>query len=286
MRIIRLVALLATLAVGTLGCEGDLDIVHGLNEHEANEILVVLESRSIPAKKQIEEGRVVTWAIVVSGGQATDALRVLVANKLPKPRSTGLSEVYPAGSGGLIPTKSEEKAKFLMAMQGEIERMLKSFPGIQEARVAVVIPEKDVVRDLETPPPPATASVGIVYNPVNGKPPIAEDRVKKLVAAAVEDLKATNVEVIMQENSPPILLGGAAMANGKGPAVATARPVLGIKVLDGDSRKKAMGLLGLFGVLAVIGVIIGIVGIVRSVALKGKLSKAEAEVAAMRKARQ
>ena len=259
-----------------VACEGELDIVHGLSELEANEILVVLESRSISARKQIEEGRVITWAIFVPGGQSAEALRTLVANKLPKPRSQGLADVYPAGSGGLITTRSEEKAKFLMAIQGEIEAMLKSFPGVQEANVGVVIPEKDVVRDLENPPPPATASVAIVYNPVNGQPPLSEEKIKKLVAASVEDLKEKNVQVVMKENKPPVLLGAASAKNGAAP-VATASPILGIKVVDKDSRNKALGLLSIFGVVAVIGLVLGIVGIIRSTSLNSKLKKAEAE---------
>ena len=161
-----LVCVVASLA-WVAGCAGDIAIVHMLEEVEANEILVVLDAKEITGKKVVQEGRVVTWSVSVPEIDAKDAMRLLVANRLPKARSSGYKDVYPPGGGGLIPTKSEEKAKFMMAVQGEIERKLKSMPGIVQAHVSVVQPDKDVVRDLDTPPPAATASVAIVYNPID-----------------------------------------------------------------------------------------------------------------------
>jgi type III secretion system YscJ/HrcJ family lipoprotein len=270
--------------LSSAGCAGELDIVHGLTEFEANQILVVLGSQGIDAMKLKEEGRIVTWAIVVPDSDSQRALTLLVKNKLPKTRAQGLAEVYPAGSSGLIPTKSEEKAKFMMAVQGELERKLKTLPGVQEAHVSVVSPDKDVIRDLDTPPPPATASVAIVFNPEkNGKPPIDPSSVQKLIAAAVEELKPENVEVFLKENEPMRLVGleGEVASN----VQVAGETVLGIKVVSKKAGTRAKGILGLSGGLAIMGLLLGIIGIVRSVSLKGKLSKAEAEVAALKKAR-
>lgn len=284
-RVSRIAFRLALLSLLTLpvACEGEQDIVHGLDELEANHILVVLESQGVSAGKMKEEGRIPTWAVLVPEGRAMDALRILVANRLPKPRSQGLAQVYPAGSGGLIPTKTEEKAKFLLALQGEVENMLKALPGVQDARVSVVVPEKDIVRDLDTPPPPATASVAIVYNPENDAKPIEEDKVRELVAAAVEDLKPNNVQVVMKENRPPILISpsGETISAENG----AAETVLGIRVVDANAGKKAKQRLALFAVAAVLGVALGIFGVVRMILLNRKLAKSDAELASIKKAR-
>lgn len=284
-RVSRIAMYLALLGLSTLtvACEGEQDIVHGLDEIEANHILVVLESQGVSAGKMKEEGRIPTWAVLVPEGRAMDALRILVANRLPKPKSQGLAQVYPAGSGGLIPTKTEEKAKFLLALQGEVENMLKALPGVQDARVTVVVPEKDIVRDLDTPPPPATASVAIVYNPENDEKPIEEDKVRELVAAAVEDLKIDNVKVVMKENRPPVLISPSGDALSE--ANAAAETVLGIRVVDANAGKKAKGLLALFGGAALLGVALGIFGVVRMVLLNRKLAKSDAELVSIKKAR-
>lgn len=268
-----------------VGCDGPLNVVHGLNELEANEVLVVLDSQGINGEKVLEEGRVVTWAVQVPGGRSKEALQILVANKLPKARSTGLKDIYGAGSSGLIPTKTEEKAKFLLAMQGEIETMLKSLPGIQNASVSVVVPDKDVIRDIDTPPTPATASVAIVYNPdAEGKKPVDEERVQKLVANAVEGLKPDKVQVLMKENRPPILLG----SNGdvsSALAPLAGEEVLSIRVVDRKAAVQARLVIGIFGALTLLGVLVGVLGIVRSTNLKTRLARAEAETQALRRAR-
>ena len=265
-------------------CAGEIDIVHGLNELEANRILVVLGSQGIDATKIKEEARVITWAIIVSQSDAQRSLQILVENNLPQTRSTGLAEVYPAGGGGLIPTKSEEKAKFMMAIQGEIERKLKTLPNVQQAHVSVVNPDKDVIRDLDTPPPPSTASVALVYNPgPKGGPPASIEEIKNLVSASVEDLRGENVEVLLKANVAGMMLVGT--DDEDGPAVAMGEKVLGIQVANKGAGKKAMAMFGIFGALALIGIIIGGVGIGRAVSLKKKLSKAIAEAASMKKAR-
>lgn len=276
----------ALLLASTVACEGQVDVVHGLTEYEANEILVVLESQGIIGLKRTEEGRVVSYAIHVGGGDRAFALRLLVANQLPKQRSEGLNQVYPAGTSGLIPTRSEEKAKFLMAIQGEVEKKLKAIPGVRIAHVSVVMPDKEIIRDIDEKPPVATASVAIVFNlDADGKIPITEVQVKELVAASIEALKPTNVQVIMKENRAMTIVDISGGKRPKGVGLA-GETVLGIKVVDKKAGMKAKLYLGLFGALAVIGIILGLVGLLRALSLRSKLSKAEAEVASMKKARQ
>jgi type III secretion protein J len=282
--LLGVLALLSGAAV-TTACTNMTTVVHGLDEFEANEILVVLEAKGIGGDKLIEEGRQVAYSVAVPGVDVQTAMRILVANRLPRSRSMGLKEVYPAGGGGLIPTRSEEKAKFLMAMQGEVERKLKALPGVVHAHVSIVVPDKDIVRDLDTPPPPATAAVGLVYNPIDerGTASVTEPDVQRLVAASVEDLKAGNVQVVMKRNLPMNLVDIAA-EGGSVDAPVAAASVLGIRVADKRSAAKAMVLLGIFGVVAVLGIAVGIGGIARSIGLNRRLQRTEAQMASMQKA--
>ena len=283
MRTLRLVIAAVTLSTA-LACAGELDIVHGLTELEANEILVVLMKQGVSAKKMKEEGRVVTWAVIVPEPDVENALTTLVRNKLPKERSAGLKEVYPPGSSGLIPTKSEEKAKMMMAIQGEIEGKLKSLPGVVKAHVSVVVPDKDIIRDLDTPPPPATASVAIVYNPtVEDEPPINEDQVAMLVAASIEGLKQENVQVLLKRNVPTNLVD---QKDDDTQGMMAGEKVLGIKVIYKKSGSKLKGILAVFGVAAGLGVILAFVGIGRSISMKRKLTQAEGQLKSFKKSSQ
>ena len=188
---------------GLTGCAGEFALVHKLTENEANQIMVILVAQGIEATKIEEPGRIVTYNIIVSGNDREEALKLLVANKLPKEKSSGLQQVYPAGSGGMIPSQSEEKARFLMAIQGEIEIKLKTFPNIVSAHVSVVIPEKDIVRDVGADAPKPSASVALIYNPQkDGTSGLTEEDIKNLVSASIEGLTPDGVRVVISPNRP------------------------------------------------------------------------------------
>lgn len=274
-------------AVFLVGCAEPAEIVHGLNELEANEILVVLGSQDISATKKKEEGRVVTWAVVVEESDRQAGLSLLVKNRMPKKRAQGLAEVYPAGGGGLIPTKSEEKAKYLMAIQGEIERKLKTLPGAQEAHVSVVIPDKDIIRDLDTPPPPATAAVALIYNAnEEGGPPAEEQKIKDLVAASVEDLRGENVTVLMSENRAMLnVIGASGVKDPKKPKKNSNMTFANIAVENNQSMQKLKVLIGALGGAAGIFLLLGIAGVVRAMSQGRKLAKAQNEIAALKRAK-
>jgi type III secretion protein J len=281
----RLLILSVVVAAFFTACAGEQEIVSGLTEYEANEILVVLEAKGIEAQKTKAEGRTVTYNVVVGGVDAKDAMRLLVANHLPRVRSNGLPEVYPAGGGGLIPTKSEEKAKFMMALQGEIEKKLKVLPGIVAAQVTIVSPEKDVVRDLDTTPPNSTASVAIVYNAIDerGTAAVKEDEVKNLVAASVEDLKPANVMVVMKKNVPATLVNDYA-DSGSVEAPVAAVTAYGFKFADKKSAAKAQIFVIVGALVCILSLGVGAGAIVRSMGLRRAKQKAEAELTSMRKA--
>ncbi len=281
----RICALVLT-SVALTACAGERAIVHGLEEWEANEILVVLDSKGIPCDKLVEEGRIVTWQVVVPGNVASDALRLLVANHLPRQKPMVMSKVYPPGGGGLIPTKSEEKAKMLMAIQGEVERKLQQLPGIVQVHVSIVQPDKDVVRDLDTPPPNPMASVAMVFNPIDdrGTSSVTPDDVKMLVSASVEDLKPSNVTVIMKRNAPTAIIDPASPEAGAAGPVTT-KSVFGVKVADAKSAERIQLVLAALGLAAVLGLVLGVFGLARSVQLKSRVRKAEAQVTSMTKAR-
>lgn len=214
---IRLVTFLflSTLTLGLAGCQSQKEIVSNLSESDANQVLVVLASQKIDAQKVLVPGRTPTYSVTVKSSAVMEALKILVENRIPSQSSTGYDAVYPAGSSGLIPTKEESKAKFLMALQGEVESMLRVLPGVVDAQVRIVMPDTDTVRDINAPLPKATASVAIVYNPIDnlGGAAVEESEIRNLVASAVEDLSQNNVTVVMTPNLPLHLVGATPPVN-------------------------------------------------------------------------
>jgi type III secretion protein J len=174
-------------------------IVQKINEREANEILEVLDEANIPVNKGvIDTGRDVFFSIQVPSNQRIKAIKILNQYNLPRPRDKGYNEVFGAGSSGLIPTNTEERAKLLQALEGEIQSQLKLVDGILDAQVNIVMPQEDALRttkDIQSLP---SASVTIKYMPTaSGAKPLSEPQVQAIVAAAVEKLTADRVVVVM-----------------------------------------------------------------------------------------
>ena len=194
--------------VALAGCEAEVE--HGLNEKDANEIRVVLSQQGIPSEKRHEEGGdKPTWAILVPKGEVNRATELLVANHLPPDHQPGLSQTYATPS--MVPTATEEKARYIGALQGELAQTLESVDGVLSARVNVNIPESSDLEDRQKRPTPS-ASVVITYRrtknaqgQLEDKPPVSEDKIKALVARAIPDLTPASVEVAL---TPANLPGG------------------------------------------------------------------------------
>jgi type III secretion protein J len=182
------ILLLASAASCTTG------VLHGLDEPAANEALAALERAGIGAEKVAEEGgQTPAFALRVSRGDAARALDVLRVRGLPRERRHGFAEVY--GQASLIPTASEERARYLEATAGEIERTLETAEGIISARVHLVLEDVDPLSLQGKPRTGARAAV--LLKAAQGRAPLAETDVQKLVAGSVPGLDPGAVAVVV-----------------------------------------------------------------------------------------
>jgi type III secretion protein J len=185
--------LLALLVTATFwGCT--TGVLHGLDEQSANEALATLERAGIGAEKASEEGgKTAAFSLRVVRGDAARALDILRAHGLPRERRHGFAEVY--GQASLIPTASEERARYLEATAGEIERTLETAEGIVGARVHLVLEEIDPL-SLEGRPR-GGARAAVLIKAAEGRTPLAETDIKNLVAGSVPGLDPSAVAVVV-----------------------------------------------------------------------------------------
>jgi type III secretion protein J len=179
------------------------EIASGLSEQEAQEMIAVLRENGLEAVSVRTEGAdrnaPPAWALKVRGGaqNAVFAWRILQENGLPRQKVKGLEEVF--STTGMIPTASEEKARLIMALSGELSRTLKSIQGVVDARVQVVLPDNSPLLD-KSQWSPTTASVLLKYR--GTQLPLSEDEVKRVVARGVEGLQPDNVAVVFKKVEP------------------------------------------------------------------------------------
>jgi len=215
-----------------IGCS--TPIQHGLDETTANEVLTALERGGIEASKTRDDSNGEAFVISVPRADALRALQVLQSLGLPRGRRAGFGEVYKQAS--LVPTPTEERARYLEALAGEIERTLETVDGVVTARVHLVLPEPD---PLAVDGKPRVAAQAAVLLKVRGAATaLREVDVQKLVAGSVAGLLPEAVAVVVTpatESPSP-----------RTPALASVGPVQ----VDPGSRKLLAGLL--LGGLAVI----------------------------------
>jgi type III secretion protein J len=205
----RLFATIPTLARGglcwaflTLGCfviagctEG---LAHGLDETEANRVVVALLEHQIAAGKKQDPNHEGQFLVEVAQSDVATGLQVLGAAGLPAQRNPGVLAAL--GEGGLVNSPGVEQTKRYVGVAGDLERSLAELDSVLTARVHIAVPEAEPLgRDENSPHP--TASVLLRHRGVT--PPVSQSDVARLVAAAVPGLPTPSVVVVFASVPAP-----------------------------------------------------------------------------------
>jgi type III secretion protein J len=165
-------------------------VTAGLDEADANRVVVALEQQGIDAQKEADptaEGR---FRVVVSRDDASRALATMADEQLPRPKTRGVFEATDRGQ--LVPSQAAEHAALASGMAGELERTLSGIDGVLSARVHLNLPLRDALRD--GPAPKATASVLVEHR--GATPPLAPEAIQRLVAGGAPGLAPSDVAVV------------------------------------------------------------------------------------------
>lgn len=261
------VLVLLSLAFLGLGCKQAIN--QDLTEDQANEILVVLDQNGIHGEKVlIPGGETPKFSIQVGARDASQAWQVLRENDLPKPAKRGFSEVF--GKTSLIPTAMEEKALYLEATTGELGKTIEAINGVIDARVHVVLPDSDILKNELQGPTQPKAAVLIKYKvDRNGNAPYRAEDIRQLVANSIEGLKPTDVTVVSSQvysDRPPEMI------------------FVGPLKVSRDTRNPLIAGVGLFVLVIVFLVVVMMMMAKSSMSLKKEVGRLKAAAAASRAA--
>lgn len=198
-QLIRLLLILFFLTSLT-SCESRRTIVNGLEEKDANEILVFLASKNIDATKiqAASEGgggaRIVLWNISVPNAQANEAMALL--NQVGLPRRPGKNLLGIFANVGLVPSGMEQKIRYQAGLAEQIANTIRKIDGVLDADVQISFPEEDPLNPGATKQK-ITASVYVKHSGVLDDPNAhLVTKIKRLVAGSVPGLDFDNVTVI------------------------------------------------------------------------------------------
>jgi type III secretion protein J len=214
----RLAPLLLALAAAC----GEEELLHGLDEAQANQSLVALGEDGIPGRKAREDGSEGGWTVTVPSTEGGRARRLLAARELPRARPPGFAEVF--GKGSMVPTPAEERALYQHALAGELARSLETIDGVVEARVHLALPAPDPLRP-ETRAAPRAAVLLKCRAEARAEVELLAAGIRALIAGAAEGLDPVGVAVVIAEagatpppreprarSTSPVLAGLAALA--------------------------------------------------------------------------
>jgi type III secretion protein J len=165
----------------------------GLNEVEANQVVVALDRAELAARKRTATGSggpSDLYEVTVASSEATQAMRLLEEQGLPRPVPPGFDALF--RDTGALATPAEERARVIAASAGELSRSLEHLPGVLSARVHVAIPNSQTA--LDATPAPMTAAV--LLERQSGRASLAEAPVRELVASAIDGLDASRVTIV------------------------------------------------------------------------------------------
>jgi len=215
------------------GCA--VPVAGGLDEGDANRIVIALDRASIEATKETDPGVEGKFHVTVARDDSARAITALQSEELPRPRSPGVLDAI--DKGALVPSAAQEHAQLVRGMAGDLERTLESVDGVLTARVHLNVPPHEPL--LGAPPAKTTASVLVEHRGVT--PPLVEGSVARLVAGGVPGLSPADVAVVMVARPAPPRATGSELSH-VGPitvAHSSMRPL----------QAALVGLLALVGVL-------------------------------------
>jgi type III secretion protein J len=181
----RALVLLAALLLAA--CEAEL--YNNLDQRQANEMVATLQQRGIPAQRMAVKGA--QYTVVVDKARFADAINVLKEAGLPKQEFQSMGQVFK--KDGLVSSPTQERAQMIFALSQELSRTVSEIDGVLSARVHLVLPENDPLRQQLVP---SSASVFIRHRsstPVGNLVP----QVKMLVANGVAGLSYDKVSVVL-----------------------------------------------------------------------------------------
>jgi type III secretion protein J len=183
--VMRSVALL-TLAVSLAGCQ--MELFANLDQKQANEIIATLFRHGIPAERAVaKNGR---YTVKVDEARFAESIAILNRSGLPRQEFASMGEVFK--NEGIVASPVQERAQMIYALSQELARTVSEIDGVLSARVHLVLPENDPLRQQLIP---SSASVFIRHHAsmaMNDMLP----RVKMLVANSVAGLSYDKVSVV------------------------------------------------------------------------------------------
>lgn len=195
--------ILLLLALAFYSCEMSRQriIVSGIEERQANVIVVFLDSRGIKAiKEKLSTGPTMgaetitpKYSVSVDETKAIEAMAILNSNGLPHQRGTDLLKLFE--KSGMMTTDKEETIRYQAGLASQITNMILMIDGVIDATVQISFPEDAALGEEQKGF--VTAAVFVKHQGIFDDPNShLETKIKRLVSGSIQSLDINNVTVV------------------------------------------------------------------------------------------
>lgn len=170
------------------GCN-KIELLSGLHENEANQMMALLLENGVECEKL--PGAEGTFILHVESDSFARSVEILKEHGFPRANYQGVGDVF--AKSGLVSSPSEERIRFMNALSQDIAGTIALIDGVLNAQVHIVLPNNNpFVQDAH----PSSAAVFISYRPdsnVQGSVSL----IKNLVLNSVEGLSYDKISVAL-----------------------------------------------------------------------------------------
>lgn len=184
------------------GCEQEL--LKGLDQRQANEVLAVLQQANISAKKQ-DAGKL-GYSVQVDEADFAKSVQLLKTNDLPTKARVEISQMFPADS--LATSPRAEKARLYSGIEQRLEQSLLVLPAVVKARLHISYDvESSATRQQSAP---SHLSVLVVYRNAEDES-VMINNIKRFLKNSLPLVNYEDISVVMTKaNQEPLVTPRAA----------------------------------------------------------------------------
>lgn len=187
------------------GCQNQMTIVSNISEREANIILVLLESKGIPAQKakSASEGigagsSTAKYSIIVPEKESINAIAYLNQNGFPREKGTNLLDLF--AKQGLMTSDKEETIRYQAGLAQQLANTILMIDGVIDASVQLSFPSETTAlaaSEGKQTTQRITAAIYVKHQGVIDDPNIhLENKIKRLISGSVSGLDINDVTVV------------------------------------------------------------------------------------------
>lgn len=170
------------------------DLLKGLDQQQANEVISVLQRHNIEVNK-VDRGKG-GYSIVVAQSNFAAAVDWLKVYDLPSRPRMEVAQMFPADS--LVSSPRAEKARLFSAIEQRLEQSLQSMEGILSARVHVSY-DVDSGEGGRPSRPVHMSAVAIYERDINPEQKIND--IKRFLKNSFSDIEYENISVVLSKRS-------------------------------------------------------------------------------------